>query len=160
MKKMNQLALAALALVGAGFMASCSDDYHFDPNFAQKSQEAAFTQNFVKAFGSTEGINWDFTNGYQLGTRADGAVAYPVAGLDYKFTYKSEGLTKEPKASTIDLTYGQNKAVYDNITKQLPDGKIHTGQPAVLTAPGNGFMIYPVCGQGAFTYDLYVKVGD
>lgn len=56
--------------------------------------------------------------------------------------------------------FGKNQAIYDNVIKQLPDGKEHKGNQATLVAPSNSFTIYPISAQGSWTHDLYVKVGN
>ena len=60
----------------------------------------------------------------------------------------------------LDFTKSQNIAIYNAIKTQLPDNVEKTGKKAVLIAPGNPFVIYPLTTQGSWKHTLYVKVGN
>lgn len=133
---------------------SCIDEntYKYNPDF-----DLEYATNFVKKYGYVDSSkDWDMTkeNMKLIGTRATSSnETKVVAGLSFavKNTISFSGIKSE---------LGANKALYDNIRELLPDGKKSEGSSAVLVAPSNSFTIYPVMAQGAYTYDLYIKVGD
>ena len=159
MKKIMTLALALSVATGAGMLSSCSnDDYKYDPEYEQKVKESEYAANFLKLIGNYRNVDsWDFSDDEaQLATRAAGEeiTITQVAAMDFgiKNTVSYTG--------KITSTITKNNALYDNIKKLLPDGGKPEGKEAVLVAPSNSFTIYPIMAQGAYTYDLYVKVGD
>ena len=154
MKKMILLGLAALSL------AACQDD---ETLTTQQQQEKTFAEQFAKAFKTINPYQeWDFSTGeYKLlkedQTRAATSINLTqVDGIDWGTTYTTYGRT----ATIQPCDPSKNKTLYQNIANTLPDGKKHTGEPAVLVATGEPFYIYPLTEQGAYTYDVYVKVGD
>lgn len=154
MKKIMTFALALSVATGAGMLSSCSnDDYKYDPEYEQKVKEAEYAENFLKLIGNYHNVDsWDFSDGEaQLATRAAGEeiTITHVAGMNFGTMHYS-----------YNTTPSQNKELYNNIKTTLPDGQKRTGKEAVLVAPSNSFTIYPLTAQGAYTYDLYVKVGD
>lgn len=159
MKKIMTFALALSVATGAGMLSSCSnDDYKYDPEYEQKVKEAEYAENFLKLIGNYHNVDsWDFSDGEaQLATRAAGEeiTITQVAAMDFgiKNTVSYTG--------KITSTINKNEALYDNIKTLLPDSKPNEGKEAVLVAPSNSFTIYPIMAQGAYRYDLYVKVGN
>ncbi len=125
----------------------------YDPDYTVK----AYTERFETMYGEILPTQtWDFSTGTSIvNTRAEETIdLMSIAGLDFKITRKTSSILN-PK---YDIT--QNAGLYDNVIKALPENTKHTGETVVLTAPSNSFMIYPVSVQGAYTYDLIVKVGD
>lgn len=155
--------LGALAVLS---LASCSKNDVFDAEQAAANEIAqkktTFENNFVAKYGQVAPTqSWDFsTNQQRLGTRGFNEVkTTPVKGLEFNPTY--DVVKKSDNKYYLDnRKFGKNQAIYDNVIKQLPDGKEHKGNQATLVAPSNSFTIYPISAQGAWTHDLYVKVGD
>ncbi len=152
-------ALAVLSL------ASCSKNDVFDAQQAAANEIAqkktTFENNFVAKYGQVAPTqSWDFsTNQQRLGTRGYSEVKTQIVnGLEFNPTY--DVVEKNSKLYLENRKFGKNQAIYDNVIKQLPDAKEHKGNQATLVAPSNSFTIYPISAQGAWTHDLYVKVGD
>lgn len=139
-------------------MAACSEKDLYDPNGSEKIAKNEYSRNFIKRYGNgvVNNNTWDYSEGSLL-TRAGEITQYscnPVKGLDFGFT---ESVNSK---LVISSSAKKNTNIIDDIAANLPDGKKQTGMKAVLTAPNNGFTIYPISAQGAYTYDLFVKVGD
>ena len=154
--------LGALAVLS---LASCSKNDVFDAEQAAANEIAqkktTFENNFVAKYGQVAPTqSWDFsTNQQRLGTRGYSEVKTQIVnGLEFNPTY--DVVEKNSKFYLENRKFGKNQAIYDNVIKQLPDGKEHKGNQATLVAPSNSFTIYPISAQGAWTHDLYVKVGD
>lgn len=145
-------------------LASCSKNDVFDAEQAAANkiaeQKQTYENNFVKTFGQVSTTqSWDFSTGQQrFGTRAgDEIVTELVKGLDFGIV--NEKVAKDRnELTTRDIT--KNVELFNVLNKELKDGKKHQGEPAVLLAPSSDFTIYPLSHQGAWTHDLYVKVGD
>lgn len=136
-------------------MSSCAN-HDFDWDDARDANpEYQYLKNFEYLVGSIDpNMEWDFSTGGKLAsTRAGETTTQIIDGLDFGIqnTATSDGIT-----STINTNY----ALYQDVSLALPDGQSHTGKQVVLTAPGNPFTIYPISCQGAWTHDLYVKIGD
>lgn len=157
---MKKIFLPFMACTAMMFVA-CSEKDLYDPAQEQKIVKDEYKRNFIKQYGADvlKNNTWDYSEGAML-TRAGEITEYSyktVAGINYNL---KETVTKQDNNYVITSTPQQNTEYINDITKALPDGKQQKGQKAVLTAPNNGFTIYPVSAQGAYTYDLYVKVGD
>lgn len=147
---------------GAAFLTlfACTKDKDgFSPEAIEKNQKEVYAKQFVDQYGTiSENKTWDLTD-FNASTRlgaADEITTQLVPGLKFEFNHsiKDGVLKKEIAENSI------NKAIYDYVKTALPDGKQHQGSPVVLTAPSNEFTIYPLSVQGAWTHDLYVKVGN
>lgn len=155
--------VGALAVLS---IASCSKNDVFDAEQAAANEiaqkKSTFENNFVAKYGQVAPTqSWDFsTNQQRLGTRGEGdqIVTELVKGLEFNPTY--DVVEKNRKLYLENRKFGKNQAIYDNVIKQLPDGKEHKGNQATLVAPSNSFTIYPISAQGSWTHDLYVKVGN
>lgn len=153
--------VGALAVLS---IASCSKNDVFDAEQAAANkiaeQKQTYENNFVKTFGQVSTTqSWDFSTGQQrFGTRVgDEIVTELVTGLD--FGIKDETVSYNSNILT-NRTITKNVELFNVLNKELKDGKKHQGEPAVLLAPSSDFTIYPLSHQGAWTHDLYVKVGD
>lgn len=146
-------------------LASCSKNDVFDAQQAAANEIAqkktTFENNFVAKYGQVAPTqSWDFsTNQQRLGTRGYSEVYTKIVnGLEFNPTY--DVVKKNGNLYLDNRKFGKNQAIYDNVIKQLPDGKEHKGNQATLVAPSNSFTIYPISAQGSWTHDLYVKVGN
>lgn len=143
------------ALVMSAVLAGCADhDFDWDTAY-RESNEYNYEAEFKSIYGNIpSNQNWDFSDGQQLSkTRADitSIKIEQVSGLNFEFTSNNKTQVK------VD---GVNGNVYRGVSSALPEGERHTGTPAVLVAPDNGFWIYPLLTQTGATYRAYVKVGD
>lgn len=125
----------------------------------------AYNNKFVQTYGEVaSNQSWDLTSGAKLVTRgAD--LDNSAQGYSEIRTSVVDGLNFLYKANTPDRGWEYNyfknpNSLYNGITKVLPDGKKHSGQPVVLAAPTSDFYIFPVTVQGQWTHDLKVKVGN
>lgn len=154
MKKLVVSCAAILSLV------ACSNEKDlFDSSAIEQKQKAEYSMQFEKQYGKiSSNKTWDFTDFSASMTRAasTGTHATLVDGLNFDLNYR----VVSNRLQTTMNARSMNKSLYDAIKTFLPDGQQHTGVPVVLTAPSNSFTIYPVSVQGAWTHDLYVKVGD
>lgn len=168
MKVILKSVVASLVVMS---LAACSNNDLYDEGVvaANKTaeQQKSYENNFVKTYGAiAPNQSWDFSSAEtRLGTRAGETeiTTELVAGLDFGIkdefvAYKSNGQFDSNSLTT--RTISKNTALYDVLKNDLKDGKKHTGEPAVLLAPSSDFTIYPLSNQGAYTHDLYVKVGD
>lgn len=104
-------------------------------------QKATFSENFEKKYGSIDpNQTWDFTKGIKLGTRAGGITTETIEGLNFGFDAEGN-MTK-------------NKALFDDVKKNLPDKVAKTGDPSMLVAPGSSFVIYPISTQARWWHTL------
>lgn len=162
--------LAAVAILG---LAACSSKDYYDADLIARNKMAAqktqYETNFETAFGQVaSNQSWDFsTCEPRLGTRAgeeQEITTKLVAGLDFSLSYEIDVQTVfgvPTKYSLKNRKINKNKDLYDNVVKKLPDATQHLDvKTATLVAPSSSFTIYPVSVQGAWTHDLYVKVGD
>lgn len=141
MKKITSLVASVSALL---LITSCSHEADFDSTAYVQQKKNEYAQNFVKRYGEIDpNQTWDFTSGATLSTTRAGAAQV--------YTQDLWGL---------DFTKSQNIAIYNAIKTQLPDNVEKTGKKAVLIAPGNPFVIYPLTTQGSWKHTLYVKVGN
>lgn len=141
MKKITNLVASVSALL---LITSCSHEADFDSTAYVQQKKNEYAQNFVKKYGEIDpNQTWDFTSGATLSTTR--------AGAPQVYTQDLYGL---------DFTKSQNIAIYNAIKTQLPDNVEKTGKKAVLIAPGNPFVIYPLTTQGSWKHTLYVKVGN
>lgn len=154
--------VGALAVLS---IASCSKNDVFDAQQAAANEiaqkKSTFENNFVAKYGQVAPTqSWDFsTNQQRLGTRGYSEVYTKIVnGLEFNPTY--DVVKKNGNLYLDNRKFGKNQAIYDNVIKQLPDGKEHKGNQATLVAPSNSFTIYPISAQGSWTHDLYVKVGN
>ena len=154
--------VGALAVLS---IASCSKNDVFDAQQAAANEIAqkktSFENNFVAKYGQVAPTqSWDFsTNQQRLGTRGEGdqIVTELVAGLD--FGIKDETVSNNSNILT-NRNITKNVELFNVLNNELKDKVKHNGEPAVLLAPSSDFTIYPLSHQGAWTHDLYVKVGD
>lgn len=143
MKKITNLVASVSALL---LITSCSHEADFDSTAYVQQKKNEYAQNFVKKYGEIDpNQTWDFTSGATLSTTRAGAAHTPVYMQDLY---------------GLDFTKSQNIAIYNAIKTQLPDNVEKTGKKAVLIAPGNPFVIYPLTTQGSWKHTLYVKVGN
>ena len=143
MKKITSLVASVSALL---LITSCSHEADFDSTAYVQQKKNEYAQNFVKRYGEIDpNQTWDFTSGATLSTTR--AVA-PHTQVYMQDLYG------------LDFTKSQNIAIYNAIKTQLPDNVEKTGKKAVLIAPGNPFVIYPLTTQGSWKHTLYVKVGN
>ena len=154
--------VASVAVLG---LAACSKGDLYDANQVAANkmaeQKQKFETNFETKYGKVDpNQSWDFsTNQQRLGTRGNSEVKTQIVnGLEFNPTY--DVVEKSGNLYLDNRKFGNNQAIYDNVIKQLPDKKEHKGNQATLVAPSNSFTIYPISAQGAWTHDLYVKVGD
>ena len=162
MKVILKSIVASVAVLG---LAACSKGDLYDANQVAANkmaeQKQKFENNFEAKYGKVDpNQSWDFsTNQQRLGTRGNSEVKTQIVnGLEFNPTY--DVVEKNSKLYLENRKFGKNQAIYDNVIKQLPDKKEHKGNQATLVAPSNSFTIYPISAQGAWTHDLYVKVGD
>ena len=162
MKVILKSIVASVAVLG---LAACSKGDLYDANQVAANkmaeQKQKFENNFEAKYGKVDpNQSWDFsTNQQRLGTRGNSEVKTQIVnGLEFNPTY--DVVEKNSKLYLDNRKFGKNQAIYDNVIKQLPDKKEHKGNQATLVAPSNSFTIYPISAQGAWTHDLYVKVGD
>ena len=155
--------VGALAVLS---IASCSKNDVFDAQQAAANEIAqkktTFENNFVAKYGQVAPTqSWDFsTNQQRLGTRGEGdqIVTKTVDGLDFGQNYT---ITRSGSKLNLNRKVTKNQEVLTNVSNKLKDGDKHYDvQKAVLVAPSSSFTIYPISAQGAWTHDLYVKVGD
>ncbi len=162
MKVILKSVVASLAVMS---LAACSNNDLYDEGVvaANKTaeQQKSYENNFVKKYGEIDpNQTWDFTSGATLGatTRAgETSEVYVCKGLDFGL---QETVTPKWGGYTYSYNVTNNKDIYNTIKDKLKDGDTHTGQKAVLVAPGNPFVIYPLTVQGMYTHKLYVKVGN
>lgn len=158
MKKITSLVASVSALL---LITSCSHEADFDSTAYVQQKKNEYAQNFVKKYGEINpNQTWDFTTGATLGetTRAgETSEVYVCKGLDFGL---QETVTPKLGGYTYSYNVTKNKDIYNTIKNKLKDGDTHTGQKAVLVAPGNPFVIYPLTVQGMYTHKLYVKVGN
>lgn len=150
MKTAKLFAMAALATAGVAMMSSCSsDDYHFDPEYAQKSKEALYAQNFEKAFGAIpSNMNWDMAQGSNLS----------IPGKSSKAT-RAEGVNYEPTKGDWYNVQTETLNWLKNTLKESTDNRA-LGKPFAMTVPGNEFSITPIYqGQAGMTWELHMVVG-
>ena len=159
MKKITNLVASVSALL---LITSCSHEADFDSTAYVQQKKNEYAQNFVKKYGEIDpNQTWDFTSGATLGatTRAgETSEVYVCKGLD--FGLEETVTPKWGGGYTYSYNVTNNKDIYNTIKDKLIDGDTHTGQKAVLVAPGNPFVIYPLTVQGMYTHKLYVKVGN
>lgn len=142
MKKITSLVASVSALL---LITSCSHEADFDSTAYVQQKKNEYAQNFVKRYGEIDpNQTWDFTSGAAT-------LSTTRAGAAQVYTQDLWGL---------DFTKSQNIAIYNAIKTQLPDNVEKTGKKAVLIAPGNPFVIYPLTTQGSWKHTLYVKVGN
>lgn len=158
MKKITSLVASVSALL---LITSCSHEADFDSTAYVQQKKNEYAQNFVKKYGEINpNQTWDFTTGATLGetTRVgETSEVYVCKGLDFGL---EETVTPTWNGYTYSYNVTKNKDIYNTIKNKLKDGDTHTGQKAVLVAPGNPFVIYPLTVQGKYTHKLYVKVGN
>ena len=168
MKKILAIMLALVLVLG---LAACSSKDYYDADLIASNKMAAqktqYETNFETAFGQVaSNQSWDFsTCEPRLGTRAfTETKADLVNGLDFALSYEIDVETVlgvPTKYSLKNRSINKNKDIYDNVVKKLPDATKHLDvKTATLVAPSSSFTIYPISVQGAWTHDLYVKVGD
>ena len=162
---MKVILKSIVASVAVLSLAACSKGDLYDANQVAANkmaeQKQKFENNFEVKYGKVDpNQSWDFsTNQQRLGTRGNSEVKTQIVnGLEFNPTY--DVVEKNSKLYLDNRKFGKNQAIYDNVIKQLPDKKEHKGNQATLVAPSNSFTIYPISAQGAWTHDLYVKVGD
>ncbi|MBE6259167.1 MAG: hypothetical protein E7103_14640 [Prevotella sp.] len=147
MKVILKSVVASLAVMS---LAACSNNDLYDEGVVAANKTAekqkSYENNFVKKYGEIDpNQTWDFTSGATLSTTRAGAPHTQVYMQDLY---------------GLDFTKSQNIAIYNAIKTQLPDNVEKTGKKAVLIAPGNPFVIYPLTTQGSWKHTLYVKVGN
>lgn len=154
MKKITSLVASVSALL---LITSCSHEVDFDSTGYVQQKKDGYAKNFVKKYGEINpNQTWDFTTGATLGETTRGgetSEVYVCTGLDF-------GLEEKVQGNTYSYNVTKNKDIYNTIKNKLKDGDTHTGQKAVLVAPGNPFVIFPLTVQGMYTHKLYVKVGN
>lgn len=153
MKRTVRLMSIAAAVAA---MTACSSADVFDAGSVEQKQMADYAENFVKKYGEiSPNQTWDFSTGEERLTRAATTeiTTELVDGLDF-------GIDETVDGSTLKSTITKNLPIYNGVSLQLPDGRRHTGESALLVAPSSSFYIYPISAQGQWTHDLYVKVGD
>lgn len=138
MNKKNYL-LAALASLA---FASCGEKDFYNPDGVQALQTAEFESNFIKEFGKPAADkNWDMS----------------IAGSRYAATRAEGGITPV----VDDEWYYVEQASLDFFQEELKEGENNRakGQPFIMSAPNNGFAIYPIYqGAAAFKWDLHMVV--
>lgn len=155
MKKITNLVASVSALL---LITSCSHEADFDSTAYVQQKKNEYAQNFVKRYGEIDpNQTWDFTTGAATlsTTRATSKnEAYMIYGLDFGvegWVWKYFGWEWSNKLT-------KNTALYNTLKENWKEGVSKTGQAAVLVAPGNPFVIYPVTAQGTFTHDFYIKI--
>lgn len=158
MKKIANFVISASAML---LITSCSHEMDFDSSAYEQQKKDEYAQNFVKRYGEiSPDQTWDFTTGATLGTTTragETSEVYVCKGLDFGL---KETVTPTWTGYNYSYSVTKNKDIYNTIKNKLKDGDTHTGQKAVLVAPGNPFVIYPLTVQGLYTHKLYVKVGN
>lgn len=138
--------ISAIVVLAQAFMA-CSKTELFDSAVIEKDQKATFSENFEKKYGAIDpNQTWDFTKGIKLGTRAGGITTETIEGLDFGFDAEGN-MTK-------------NKALFDDVSINLPSKSRPKEDPSMLVAPGSSFVIYPISAQARWWHTLYIKVGN
>ena len=155
MKQMKMKKLFLFGAVAATVLTSCGEKDYYDPEVAKEIKDAERLSTYAASFKSVFGtipadFCWDFTQNSMNATRAEGEdmKVEHIDGVDFgRLTY-ADGKT----------TVTNNKKLFKAIYEALPEGVVHEGKVAVLTAPANKFTIYPLSNQGEYSHDLYVKV--
>lgn len=156
-KSFSLLAVAACA--GMAFTSCNNETDYYDPAKAEELVKASYAANFVRQYGEIKpDQSWDFSVfGDAKSTRA--AITYTtVAGIEFAPTYETYYYNKNDRR--VRNTPTKNVDLFNDFKEALKDGDTHEGTAAVLVAPANSFTIYPLDAVGAYTYDLYVKVGN
>lgn len=155
MKKITNLVASVSALL---LITSCSHEADFDSTAYVQQKKNEYAQNFVKRYGEIDpNQTWDFTSGAATlsTTRATSKnEAYMIYGLDFGvegWVWKYFGWEWSNKLT-------KNTALYNTLKENWKEGVSKTGEAAVLVAPGNPFVIYPVTAQGTFTHDFCIKI--
>lgn len=155
MKKIANFVISASAML---LITSCSHEADFDSTTYVQQKKNEYAQNFVKRYGEIDpNQTWDFTSGATLGTTTRATSkneAYRINGLDFGvegWVWKNFGWEWSNKLT-------KNTALYNTLKQNWKEGVSKTGQAAVLVAPGNPFVIYPVTAQGLYTHDFYIKI--
>lgn len=129
-------ALACLTL------ASCGEKDLFNAEQEQARQTAAFEANFVAKYGQpSANKNWDMSiaGSRYAATRAEGDIK-PVISSEWYYVQQN----------TLDYMLDELKEGENNRAK---------GTPFIMSAPNNGFAIYPIYqGGAAFKWDLHMVV--
>ena len=155
MKKITSLVASVSALL---LITSCSHEADFDSTAYVQQKKNEYAQNFVKRYGEIDpNQTWDFTSGAATlsTTRATSKnEAYMIYGLDFGV----KGWEWKIFGWEWSNTVTKNTALYNTLKQNWQEGVSKTGQAAVLVAPGNPFVIYPVTAQGTFTHDFCIKI--
>lgn len=155
MKKITNLVASVSALL---LITSCSHEADFDSTAYVQQKKDEYAQNFVKRYGEIDpNQTWDFTSGAATlsTTRAtSNNEAYMIYGLDFGIKGWEWNHGKYEWSNTVT----KNTALYNTLKENWKEGVSKTGQAAVLVAPGNPFVIYPVTAQGLYTHDFYIKI--
>ena len=155
MKKITSLVASVSALL---LITSCSHEADFDSTAYVQQKKNEYAQNFVKRYGEIDpNQTWDFTSGAATlsTTRATSKnEAYMIYGLDFGV----KGWEWKIFGWEWSNTVTKNTALYNTLKQNWKEGVSKTGQAAVLVAPGNPFVIYPVTAQGTFTHDFYINI--
>ncbi|MCQ2238274.1 MAG: hypothetical protein MJZ73_03465 [Bacteroidaceae bacterium] len=143
MKFFKSLSLLTLATCAGMNLASCSNEVdYYDPAKAEEFVKATYAANFVRTFGEVSpNQSWDFsTSGSTYrSTRAEGEIQ-PVVDSEWYYV----------EQNTLDF-----------FQKELVEGVNNRakGAPFIMSAPNNGFAIYPIYqGGAAFKWDLHMVV--
>ena len=151
MKKITNLVASVSALL---LITSCSHEADFDSTAYVQQKKDEYAQNFVKRYGEIDpNQTWDFTSGAATlsTTRATSKnEAIMIYGLDFGV----EGWKNHKWSNKVT----KNTALYNTLKENWKEGVSKTGEAAVLVAPGNPFVIYPVTAQGTFTHDFCIKI--
>lgn len=131
--------LAALAPLA---FASCGEKNLYDEEKVQAFQTEAFESNFIKEYGKPAADkSWDMSiaGSRYASTRAAGDIE-PTVSSDWYYVEKG----------TLDYMLDELKEGENNRAK---------GKPFIMSAPNNGFAIYPIYqGGAAFKWDLHMVV--
>lgn len=135
----NRIFTIGILLSAAITVTSCRNDFDFDGHYMEKL-EYAYAKSFQKIYGEIDpDQSWDFSTFGTKGTRAEGDIE-PVVDSEW---YYVENVTLEYMLN--ELKEGDNNRA--------------KGNPFVMSAPNNGFAIYPIYqGGAAFKWDLHMVV--
>lgn len=132
-----------LATFAGMCISSCSAEKdYYDPSVVEAQKKAEYAANFVSKYGKVAADqSWDFStlaSSYRT-TRAEGDIT-PV--IDDEWYNVEKG--------TLDYMLNELKEGVNNRAK---------GAPFIMSAPNNGFAIYPIYqGGAAFKWDLHMVV--
>ena len=166
---MKTYSLAFVA--GLGLMttlASCSKEGSV-PTY-EEVQKEAYANSFVAKYGQISSTqSWDFTTGERnlAKTRGYSSINIEVLenGVDFgdvsNLVLEHRTFSKEVwNYDIIKSGIQKNAAIFNAISKALPEKKGQKKEDVVLVAPSSSFYIYPLLSGGLNRYDLKVKVGN